>query len=115
MFRFKNLLFLMIVSIFSCSLFSCDKPQTENNAKPACIIGIVTEKYESSCLLEITNNVNSPLNLNELVVVNTNISNCPDFEVGDSLKIEFDGSITKSYPPQIFNTLYIEKINNNNW
>ena len=88
--------------------------RTENNAKPACIIGIVTEKYENSCLLEITDNVHSPLNLNDLVVVNTNISNCPNFEVGDSLKIEFDGTMTKSNPPQIFNTLIIEKIDNNN-
>lgn len=114
MLRSKNLLLIMIVIIFSCLIVSCDKPQTENNAKPACIIGKVTEKYENSCLLKITDNVYSPLNLNDLVVVNTNISNCPEFEVGDILKIQFDGSTTKSYPPQIFNTLYIEKIDNTN-
>ena len=94
-------------------MFSCNNSQTENNAKPASFIGEVIEKYEDSCLVEITENLHSSLRVSDLVVVKTNISNCPKYEIGDYLKIEFDGTIAESYPPQIFNTLHIEKLENN--
>ena len=63
--------------------------------------GRVIEKYETTCLMEVTDMGNGHFSLGERVVVATNIDRCPDFDAGDYLRISFDGKVAYSYPPQV--------------
>lgn len=69
--------------------------------------GKVIEKYENNCLVEVTDNGNQRFMLSDKVVVKTDIEGCPDYAVGDYLKIEFDGMVAESYPMQILNVFSI--------
>ena len=88
--------------------------QTQNNAKPAYFIGRVVEKYERGCMVEVTDEGNyGHLPVGSPVQVTTNIENCPEYKVGDHIKILFDGTVAESYPPQILRVIGIEKADQN--
>ena len=93
------LLTMLCVLVFAaCS--SGDGSKDTDTAQP-CFTGTVLEKYEKSCLLEVTDRGNQSLTVGALVTVNTDIENCPEYSVGDHLTITFDGMIAESYPMQI--------------
>ncbi len=71
--------------------------------------GQVMEKYETSCLMEVTDPGNQYFRKGDLTVVNTNIDGCPQYGVGDYLRIIYDGMVAESYPPQIFHVFSIHK------
>ena len=75
--------------------------------------GRVIEKYESTCLVEVTDTGNGHFSLGERVVVSTNVDKCPDFEAGDYLRISFDGKVAYSYPPQVLSVYAIVKADGN--
>lgn len=72
-------------------------------------VGKVLEKYEKSCLLLVTDTGNQRFMSSDKVVVNTDIGECPDYKTEDYLRIEFDGVIAESYPPQILGVFAVEK------
>lgn len=95
-----------LVTLVACNANSDD--QSQNNAKPAYFIGKVTETYEAACLVEVTNNGNyGNLAVGTAVQVSTNIENCPEYAVGDYLRIEFDGTVAETYPLQVLHVLSI--------
>ena len=109
----KKIRSLLLVFICFVMLVSCSSgffEQTQNNAKPAYFIGRVVEKYERGCMVEVTDEGNyGQLAIGSPVQVTTSIQNCPEYEVGDHIKIVFDGTVAESYPPQILHVLVIEK------
>ncbi|MBR3835620.1 MAG: hypothetical protein IKJ69_02380 [Clostridia bacterium] len=72
-------------------------------------VGKVIEKYEKSSLLLVTDTGNQRFMSSDKVVVNTDIGKCPDYKAGDYLRIEFDGVVAESYPPQILGVFAVEK------
>lgn len=72
-------------------------------------VGKVLEKYEKSCLLLVTDTGNQRFMSSDKVVVNTDVGECPDYKAGDYLRIEFDGVVAESYPPQILGVFAVEK------
>lgn len=102
----KKCLALLLTLVCLVTLVACN---TKNDEGQAYFVGKVIEVYEKSCLVEVTNNGNQHLTLGDEVVVNTNIENCPTYAVGDYLRIEFDGTMAESYPPQILKVYAIDK------
>lgn len=71
--------------------------------------GKVLEKYEKSCLIEVTNKGNQSFGVGDLITVNTDIESCPEYQKGDVLTVTFDGSVAESYPMQIHKVYRIVK------
>ena len=63
--------------------------------------GEVLEIYGESFLAKVTDTGSGFLAVGQEVVVHINALDCPDFAVGDSLTIAFDGKMTCSLPPQV--------------
>lgn len=99
------LTFVFVIS--SCEMNEGGTDMDENNPY---FIGKVVEKYESSCLLEVTDIGNGHFYEGGLVVVHTNVKSCPEYSIGDNLLISFDGRAAQSYPPQVFNVFSITKV-----
>ena len=91
-------------------LCACNSHEEGNDILDPYFSGKVLEKYETSCLLEITDNGNQSFASGDVVVVNTDVENCPEYTEGDLLTITFDGSIAESYPPQIHKVSMITKV-----
>ena len=112
----KRFLSLILILSCICVLVACNGQDTciddlsQNNAKPAYFVGKVTKTLENACLVEVTDEGNyGRLAVGTAVEVSTNIENCPDYAVGDYLRIEFDGTVAESYPPQVLHVLAIDK------
>ena len=95
----KKCLALLLTLVCLTTLVACGI----KGYQPPYFSGKVIEKYENSCLIEVTNTGNGHLSIGEKVEVKTSIDNCPNYEVGDYLRIVFDGTVAESYPPQILN------------
>ena len=63
--------------------------------------GKVLEINEKGFLLEVTNTGNGCFAVGERVQVNTDLSCCEMYAVGDYLRISFDGKVALSLPPQV--------------
>ena len=63
--------------------------------------GKVLEINEKGFLLEVTNTGNGCFAVGERVQVNTDLSRCGKYSVGDYLRISFDGKVALSLPPQV--------------
>ena len=103
------LAFICIFGLIACT--DGEQP-SQNNAQPAYFVGKVTGAYETGCLVEITDAgnygalaVGTPVH-----VTTTNIENCPEYAVGDHIKVVFDGTVAESYPPQVMHVSVIEII-----
>ena len=112
----KKCLALLLTLVCLVALVACNTnsdEQSQNNAKPAYFVGKVTKTLENACLVEVTDEGNyGRLAVGTAVEVPTNIENCPDYAVGDYLRIEFDGTVAESYPPQVLHVLAIDKTDN---
>ena len=76
-----------------------------------CFSGKVLEIYEDRrCLVEVTDGGNQQVPIGEKYVVNTSVDGCPEYAVGDTIKVIFDGKVALSYPGQILSVYKIEKI-----
>ncbi len=102
----KRYLALLLTLFCVVALVACN---TVEDAEQAYFVGKVIEKYEASCLLEVTNNGNQYFASGDAVVVNTNVEGCPDYSVGDFLRVGFDGTVAESYPLQIPKVFSIDK------
>ena len=111
----KKVLFLFLISAFLFSFAACASSEPADNgqrdtANPY-FTGKVLEVYEAGCLVEVTDIGNGHFWVGEIVNVHTNIPACPQYAVGDFLRISFDGKVATSYPPQVTNVFIISKVN----
>ena len=105
----KKIIALILTLIIFVNFIACDEA-SQNNATPAHFVGKVVEIYETSYLLEVTDEGNyGHLALGTTVQVNINTDDTTEYEIGDNLKVIFDGAISKSYPPQVLHVISIEK------
>lgn len=77
------------------------QPEQPQEITEPYFLGIVLEKYDESCLVEVTDVGNGNFAVGQQVVVHINVPDCPNFAAGDTLTIVFDGKMTCSLPPQI--------------
>ena len=97
---------LCLFTLVSCTKNNDEKPQNEEN--DIYFVGRVTQTYDIGCMLEVTDLGNfGQLPIGSPVQLNTSVDNCPEYTLGDYLKVVFDGTVAESYPPQI---LYVTSI-----
>lgn len=108
----KKYISILLILTFVFVLSSCETNEgsTDIDENNPYFIGKVVEKYDGSCLLEVTDIGNGHFYEGGLVVVNTNVKSCPEYSVGDHLRVLFDGRAAQSYPPQVFNVFSIIKV-----
>lgn len=102
----KRILSVLLIAVCLFSLTACQASGQEKNS--ARFVGKVLEKYKTGCLVEVIDKGNNAFSVGDLISVNTNIENCPDYAMNDLLTITFDGTVAESYPMQIFKVSKIE-------
>lgn len=105
----KKLAVWLLCFICLFTLMACQEKEEGKDILNPYFTGKVIGIYENSCLVEVTDTGNGNFFVGEKVVVHTDISNCPEYAVEDSLTISFDGKVALSYPPQIFGATIISK------
>ena len=105
----KKHIFIIMIILCLAVMAACTSDDNGKDILNPYFTGEVIEKYEKSCLLKVTDIGNGNFAIGDEVVVTTDISSCPDFEVGDYLTISFDGKVAESYPPQILKVYIISK------
>ena len=104
--------FALILALFCVfSLVACAANSNSDNdiINQPYFYGKVVERYDNSCLVEVTDKGNQYFSIGDLISVSTNIESCPEYAVGDTLRIAFDGSVAESYPMQIHKVSSITK------
>ncbi len=103
----KKALALILALFCVCSFVAC----ASNNdiIDQPYFYGRVIEKYGTSCIVEVTDTGNQYFTVGDLISVNTNIDACPEYAIGDNLRIVFDGAVAESYPMQINKVFSITK------
>ena len=103
--------FIFAILILTCigALVACNSGDDMNPY----FTGKVIEVYEKGCLLEVTDVGNGHFAVGGKVRVNTNILTCPEYGVGDFLRISFDGKVAESYPPQVTRVFSVTKTDSN--
>ena len=109
----KRLCALIFAVICILSMASCATKNEATGLHNPYFTGKVIERYETSCLLEVTDTGNGNFFVGERLIVTTNIKNCPAYEVGDHLTVVFDGKVALSYPGQVLNVFQILKTDSN--
>ena len=103
----KRIVLLTVALIFCVMLASCAEHPFEDRVA---FTGRVIEKYDGSCLLELVESEESYLLTMDVVVVHIEEEKNLEYSVGDCLRIEFNGVVAESYPPQIFKVLSVELV-----
>ena len=109
----KKILLVGLVLACLLALGACQKAPTELDTENPYFTGKVIGIEERGCLMEITHIGNGNFYVGERVIVNTNIKDCPNFAVGDHLRISFDGKVALSYPGQVLNVYSVVKTDAN--
>ena len=109
----KRLCAFIIAVICILSMVSCVPENAAADLHNPHFTGKVLEKYETTCLLEVTHTGNGQFFVGEKLIVNTNIENCPAYKAGDHLTVVFDGKVALSYPGQVLNVFQIMKTDSN--
>ena len=107
--------FIFAILILTCigALVACNSNDDGKETQNPYFTGKVIEVYEKGCLLEVTDIGNGHFAVGNKVMVNTNVSNCPEYSVGDLITISFDGKVAESYPPQITKVFTVIKTDRN--
>lgn len=98
---------IVLLTIAGCS-DSLDKGEEEVNEpvkRNSNFIGTIKEIHGQSALVHTENGGIPEGN----VFVDLSVNNDETFEIGDKIKIEFDGTILESNPAQV-NTLFVELV-----
>lgn len=97
--------FLLLASLFL--LAGCNSHSTTEWENTPYFIGKVTEEYKGSCLVEVVSSGNGSFSQGTEVEVSTIVSGAPKINVGDYIKICFDGKVAYSLPPKVLNVYSI--------
>lgn len=110
----KKILLACLAAVCVVAVCACQKkPQEPLDTENPYFTGKVIEIIDKGCLMEVTNSGNGTFPIGEKIIVNTNIQNAPKFEVGDHLRISFDGKVALSYPGQVLNVYSVVKTDAN--
>ena len=96
----KRIIAFFLVILCVLAFVSCDE-EHEEITDQAYFYAEVVEKHEKSCLVVVTELGNQSFFVGDEIIVNTDIEKCPEYDVGDCLRIVFDGAVAESYPLQI--------------
>ena len=99
-----------IVEIFGYEVFNNTRFETIDTTSPY-FCGRVIETNSKGFLVEVTDGGNGSFALGERVQVNTEQG---EYEVGDNLRIAFDGKVAMSYPPQVTSVQSIVRVDDSN-
>jgi hypothetical protein len=105
---FKALAMIVLLTIVGCSN-STDRSEEKNNeikTESSSFIGTIKEIYGNSALVSAKVFEGNP---EGDVFVDLSVNNDETFQVGDKVKVGFDGTIKESNPAQI-NTLSVEMV-----
>ena len=112
----KTLISILLIGACIFAICACQKQPTEPgelDTENPYFTGRVIEIEERGCLMEVTHTGNGNFSVGEKIIVNTNIKNCPQYAVGDHLRISFDGKVALSYPGQVLNVFSVVKTDAN--
>ena len=104
----KILLIGMAVACLAV-LVACNQAPAELDTKNPYLTAKVIGTEENGCLVEVTHTGNGNFYVGERLIVNTNIKGCPQYAVGDHLRISFDGKVALSLPGQVLNVYSVVK------
>ena len=99
-----------IVKIFGFEVFNNTRFEAIDTNSPY-FCGRVIETNSKGFLVEVTDGGNGSFALGERVQVNTEQG---EYEVGDNLRIAFDGKVAMSYPPQVTSVQSIVRADGSN-
>lgn len=99
-----------IVKIFGFEVFNNTRFEAIDTTSPY-FCGRVIETNSKGFLVEVTDGGNGSFALGERVQVNTEQG---EYEVGDNLRIAFDGKVAMSYPPQVTSVQSIVRVGDSN-
>ena len=105
----KRAIVLALMVLWLLCLASCSVAKNGQEIADPYFTGRVIEKYENTCLIEVTDTGNGNFFAGEKLIVTTDVANCPEFEAGDVLTVVFDGKVALSYPGQVLNVYTIHK------
>ena len=105
----KKILFICAVLVCFAALVACNQEPTELDTENPYFTGKVIEIEERGCLMEVTHTGNGNFYVGERIIVNTKIKDCPQYAVGDHLRISFDGKVALSLPGQVLNVYSVVK------
>ena len=106
----KKLLATTFIIMCLLTLIACNSNEEGQDILNPYFTGKVIEIQENRCLVEVTDTGNGNFTIDDKVVVNTDIKDCPQFDIGDYLTISFDGKVALSYPPQVLRVFKISKV-----
>ena len=99
-----------IVEIFGFEVFNNTRFEAIDTNSPY-FCGRVIETNSKGFLVEVTDGGNGSFALGERVQVNTEHG---EYNLGDNLRIAFDGKVAMSYPPQVTSVQSIVRVGDSN-
>lgn len=106
----KKLISILLVLVCLVAICACQQKANEPlDTENPYFTGKVIKIEERGCLMEVTNTGNGNFYVGEQIIVNTNIEGCPNYKVGDHLRISFDGKVALSLPGQVLNVYSVVK------
>ena len=97
----KNILYLVLILVL---LSSCSKKIDSNNLNEQTnFVGVIEEVYVESILI-IVDEGEDELKSSDLIMVSLDVeieNMLDDYEVGDRVRVYYDGEIAETYPAQI--------------
>lgn len=107
----KKISFILFTAILVGILFSCqssDVEKTDNFKTKATFIGTIEEINGSNAVVTITEG--DILKSGSEANVDLSVAEDTNFQVGDKIKVGYDGSVGESFPLSI-NTTFVELMN----
>ncbi|MDQ0229181.1 DUF3221 domain-containing protein [Metabacillus malikii] len=105
---FKALAFIFLLTIVGCATSpnSSEDKNNENKTESSSFIGTIKEINGDGAIVSAKVFEGNP---EGDVFVDLSVNSDEVFQVGDKVKVGFDGTIRESYPAQI-NTLFVELV-----
>ncbi len=101
----RNILYFLTIFLLTICLFGCVPMNMNNVVKEPNFTGLVEEVYENTIIVKVNEKQGIS---SDLVSVNTKTKlkdSIRDFEVGQQVRVYYNGIVAESYPAQV-NTVY---------
>lgn len=101
----KKILLLVLALTFILVAVGCNQENVQKETdNQVSFVGTVVEIDEERLLVEVTNNADSAFSAGNQVYVQkevVSVDGCPDVEIGEYIRVFFDGNIEDSIPARI--------------
>jgi len=104
--KLKNKIVLLCSILLSSILFACNATEVKNNEVQATFVGIIEEVHGESATVFVTETEDK---ISGLVTINLTVNDDDTFQVGDKVKVGYDGT-TMEISPITIKTLTLEKV-----